>query len=98
MRLHALGRGTCDCAGRTHKGALSSAACPATPSLEHELDAPPRGFFKLLLAFIAQPIVLQAVAHHNAGMFEVSKGIDSEEGQAGSVLKRGEGLVESKAL
>ena len=28
----------------------------------------------------------------------MSKGIDSEEGQAGSVLERGEGLVESKAL
>ena len=81
MRLHALGRGTCDCAGRTHKGALSSAACPATPRtcLEHELDAPPRGFFKLLLAFIAQLCnrVVQAVAHHNVGMCEVSKGADS---------------------
>ena len=63
------------------------------PSLEQQCDAAVRGFFDLLLGGIVQVVVLQAVAPQQA-----SEGIDSKEGQAGSVLERGEGLVDSEPL
>ena len=46
------------------------------------------------------PLCFEVVAPEpaNEGRGKVLRGIDSEEGQAGSVLERGEGLVESEPL
>ena len=46
----------------------------------------------------AEHIAIEAVRWGMSKTQALSEGIDGEEGQAGSVLERGEALVESKAL
>ena len=49
----------------------------------------------MLHPFLFEPAPREAA---NEGRGKVLRGIDSKEGQAGSVLERGEGLVESEPL
>ena len=62
VRLRALAAASVTALAAPHEGALSSATCLVTPSLERDIDAASRGFFELLLAGIVQLVTAQAVA------------------------------------